>query len=434
MLNIKLMMNQLNFFKKKLALRGFFLDIHKIQQIEYNYKNLKIKIEFLQHKRNILNKLISKYIKKKKKILFLRNKSISINTKLLLIKEKMIQIKKNRLKFYMNIPNIPDKIVPKGTSHIDNIEIFKWGDIKNFNFKIKDHVILGNLVDGLDWKSGSQITGSRFVVMSNKIALLHRALGQFMLDTHILIHGYTEINVPYIVNEKSLYGTGQLPKFKKELFQLYNEDEKNNKYFLIPTSEVPLINIFQSKKILCTDLPIKLTSLTSCFRSESASYGLDTKGLIRMHQFDKVELVQIVHPEQSNNALEELTLHAEKILKLLKLPYRKILLCSKDLSFAATKTYDLEVWFPSQNMYREVSSCSNINDFQSRRINLKIIKSFATKKEKFFPHTLNGSGLAIGRVLAAIMENNQTANGDVLVPKVLQKKYMHGIKIINSIK
>ncbi|QCI26774.1 serine--tRNA ligase [Buchnera aphidicola (Thelaxes californica)] len=431
MLNIKLIRKQLKYTQNQLKIRGFNLDINFIKKIEKKRKNLKNKTELLQYIRNQSTQKISIYLKKKKSIQSLKQKVIIINKKLIFFKNELNKIQNNLLEFYMHIPNIPDFTVPYGNNESYNVEILKWGKIKQFNFPIKDHITLGKKIKGLHWNTGSKIAGSRFVVMSNKIALLHRALGQFMLDTHINQHNYIEMNVPYIVNAESLYGTGQLPKFENELFCLSDTHNIHvNKYFLIPTAEVPLINIFRKKNIIHEQLPIKLTALSACFRSESNSYGLDTKGLIRMHQFDKVELIQIVEPENSHQSLEILTKEAEKILQLLHLPYRKILLCAGDLSFASSKTYDLEVWFPSQNRYLEVSSCSNMKEFQSRRISLKKYSFIKNKKYRTFLHTLNGSGLAIGRILAAILENNQTSDGKILIPKILRKKYMHNLKYL----
>ncbi|MBZ2279022.1 serine--tRNA ligase, partial [Buchnera aphidicola] len=302
-----------------------------------------------------------------------------------------------------------------------------WGEKRKYNFSPKDHIEIGKKYHQLDWRASAKISGSRFVVMKNDMALLHRALGQFMLDLHTQKHGYIETYVPYLVNNSSLYGTGQLPKFSDDLF--YIDNRNKDSYILIPTAEVPLTNLVAHQIIDAKKLPMMFTAHTPCFRSEASSYGRDSKGLIRLHQFDKVELVQIVKPENSMTALENLTFHAEKVLQLLELPYRKVLLCTGELGFSSTKTYDLEVWFPSQNKYREVSSCSNMGDFQSRRMNARY--RINSEKKTQFLHTLNGSGLAIGRTLAAILENYQCSDGRVKVPEILQKKYMQGLKFIN---
>ncbi|WP_343128395.1 serine--tRNA ligase [Buchnera aphidicola (Kurisakia onigurumii)] len=432
MLDPKLLRKNLQNISQKLHTRGFVLNVKKISQLEKKRKYLQITTEKKQFDRNNIIKLITEKIHLKQDIKKLKKQVKKISLELIFLKKKLKDLKKIILDEYCNIPNIPAKDVPIGKSYLDNKEIYTWGIIKKFNFLVQDHVSLGNKMNGLDWESGSKITGSRFVIMKGKIALLHRALGQFMLDIHTQKHKYLEVNVPYIINEQCLYGTGQLPRFKNDLFHIFCNDHKNKKenFFLIPTGEVPLTNLIGKKILKKNQLPIKLTTLSTCFRSESTSHGLDTRGLIRMRQFDKVELIQIVQPQYSMFALEEITSHAEKILQMLQLPYRKVILCSGDLSFSSLKTYDLEVWFPFQKKYREVSSCSNTGDFQSRRIKSKYIKKNNTK-EKEFVHTLNGSGLAVGRVLASILENNQTEDGKVLIPKILREKYMFNLKFID---
>ena len=319
----------------------------------------------------------------------------------------------------MGIPNIPDASVPEGKSEDDNKVESTWGDATVFDFEVKDHVDLGEGLQQIDFESAAKITGSRFVVLQNEIAKLHRALIQFMLDIHTKQHGYTEIYVPYIVNADSLHGTGQLPKFKEDLFCLDTESE----YYLIPTAEVPVTNLWRDKIATSEQLPIKYVCHTPCFRSEAGSYGKDTRGLIRQHQFEKVELVQLVHPDNSWQALEELTDHAEAVLQTLELPYRRVTLCGGDLGFSAAKTYDLEVWLPAQNCYREISSCSNFLDFQARRMKARY-KSNEGKPQLM--HTLNGSALAVGRTLVAIIENYQNQDGSIRVPKALLN-YMGGI-------
>lgn len=330
--------------------------------------------------------------------------------------------------FTLSVPNIPADEVPDGKDENDNVEISRWGEPKSYDFELKDHVDLGEMGDGLDFASAVKITGARFIVMKGQFARLHRAIAQFMLDLHTEEHGYTEMYVPYLVNSDSLFGTGQLPKFGKDLFHTEPlvekvSDEEPRKLSLIPTAEVPVTNLVRDTISDEADLPIKMTAHTPCFRSEAGSYGRDTRGLIRMHQFDKVELVQITKPEDSMNALEELTGHAEKVLQLLELPYRKVVLCTGDMGFGARKTYDLEVWVPAQETYREISSCSNMWDFQARRMQARFRRKGEKKPE--LVHTLNGSGLAVGRTMVAILENNQEADGRIAIPAVLQK-YMGG--------
>jgi seryl-tRNA synthetase len=330
--------------------------------------------------------------------------------------------------FTLSVPNIPADEVPDGKDENDNVEISRWGEPKTYDFELKDHVDLGEMGDGLDFASAVKITGARFIVMKGQFARLHRAIAQFMLDLHTEEHGYTEMYVPYLVNSDSLFGTGQLPKFGKDLFHTEPlvekvNDEEPRKLSLIPTAEVPVTNLVRDTISDEADLPLKMTAHTPCFRSEAGSYGRDTRGLIRMHQFDKVELVQITKPEDSMNALEELTGHAEKVLQLLELPYRKVVLCTGDMGFGARKTYDLEVWVPAQETYREISSCSNMWDFQARRMQARFRRKGEKKPE--LVHTLNGSGLAVGRTMVAILENNQEADGRIAIPAVLQK-YMAG--------
>jgi seryl-tRNA synthetase len=325
----------------------------------------------------------------------------------------------------LEIPNVPAPEVPDGADESDNLQISAWGKPKDFEWEVKDHVALGeNLQLGLDFVSAVKLTGSRFVVMRGQIARLHRALAQFMLDTHTDEHGYTELNVPYIVNQDSLYGTGQLPKFEEDQFRIQGEELA---YYLIPTAEVPVTNLVRDEILEPASLPLRFACHTPCFRSEAGSYGRDTRGMIRQHQFEKVELVQITEPDGSADALEELTQHAEAILQRLELPYRKVMLCGGDLGFSAVKTYDLEVWLPSQNTYREISSCSLFTDFQARRMQARW-RNPATGKPELL-HTINGSGLAVGRTLVAILENNQDEQGRIRVPDCL-RPYMNGLELI----
>ncbi|BFI91170.1 serine--tRNA ligase [Enterobacterales bacterium endosymbiont of Anomoneura mori] len=418
MINLKLLKyNNLIKIKKFLFLKKFILNIEYIIFKKKFKKILQLKIEKLQTKKNFL----SNYKNIKKKKIFENNKKINK-----IIKEKknvLKNCKKDLINYLSIIPNLPDKSI-LNYKLFDKVIKIKGKIIKK---NIYNHVDIGKYLDGLDFNISTKLSCTRFVVMKGKIAQMHRALIQFMLNLHTKEHGYIEMYVPYLVNKKTLFCTGHLPKFNKNLLYVnfYNKLNKNNEYALIPTGEVPLTNLFNNKIFKITQLPIKITTHTPCFRAEAGSYGKESKGLIRMHQFDKVEIVQIVSKENSNNALEEITKHAEKILQLLELPYRKILICTNNLSFSSSKTYDLEVWMPSQNNYCEISSCSNMKDFQSRRMNTKYIN----KKKKFFVHTLNGSGLAISRTLAAILENYQTIDGKIKIPKIL-RSYMNNIKYI----
>ena len=331
----------------------------------------------------------------------------------------------------IDIPNIPHPAVPEGNTEDDNEEVRCWGEIKAFDFKIRDHVDLGTTLGLLDFEAATRITGSRFVVMRGGIARLHRALIQFMLDTHTQEHGYEEVNVPYLVNTDSLYGTGQLPKFSADLFRIpfsKNSDQEKNDWYLIPTAEVPVTNLLRDTLLSADDLPMKYVCHSPCFRSEAGSYGKDTRGMIRQHQFEKVELVQMVQPECSYDTLEELTGHAEKILQKLQLPYRVVILCGGDLGFASAKTYDIEVWLPGQQKYREISSCSNFETFQARRIKAR----WRNHDKSEFIHTLNGSGLAVGRTLIAIMENYQDKEGNIHIPDALLP-YMDGVEVIANV-
>ncbi|QJC33079.1 serine--tRNA ligase [Enterobacteriaceae endosymbiont of Donacia semicuprea] len=426
MLDINLLRNNIDYIYKILKKRNFNLNINLVKKLEKERKNVQTKMEFLQIKRNKISKILSQ--KNINNICKLKKKVIIYNDKISKYKIMLNNIKKDIHNIYSVIPNLPLEDVPIGKNSNENKEIKKWGNIIQYNFPIRDHLELGILNKGIDIKSAVNLSGSKFIILKGLIAYLHRILIQFMLDIHINKHGYEEIYVPYIVKKKILYGTGQLPKFSKDLFQIKNFKKNNEcEYFLIPTAEVPLTNLLNNKIVEEKMLPIKLVSHSTCFRSEVGSYGQHDKGLIRTHQFDKVELVQLVKPKNSIKTLEEITQHAEKILQLLNLPYRKMLLCTGDMSFSSRKTYDLEVWFPSKNKYYEISSCSNMWDFQSRRIKARYRK---IKNNKIhFIHTLNGSGLAVGRTLAAIMENYQLKNGTIIIPKILQP-YMKGITCI----
>ena len=370
MLDPNLLRNELDLVAQKLARRGFKLDVATIRDLEEKRKVLQVETENLQAERNARSKSIGAAKARGEDITAVREEVNKLGDKLDSAKKELDSLLSQIKDIYSTIPNIPDDNVPDGKDENDNIEISRWGTPKQFDFPVQDHVALGEKFGGLDFAAAVKLTGARFVVMKGQIARLHRAIAQFMLDLHTQQHGYSEIYVPYLVNHATLYGTGQLPKFGKDLFHTnpLEEESESSNYGLIPTAEVPVTNLVRDE-ILDEDLlPLKMTAHTPCFRSEAGSYGKDTRGLIRMHQFDKVELVQIVKPEESMQALEELTSHAEKVLQLLELPYRKIVLCTGDMGFGSRKTYDLEVWVPAQNTYREISSCSNMWDFQARRM------------------------------------------------------------------
>lgn len=429
MLDPNLLRNELELVANKLARRGFRLDVDTIRQLEEKRKILQVETENLQAERNARSKAIGEAKSRGEDITSVREEVNKLGQKLDSTKAEL-DILLNKIKEIVSaIPNIPDDSVPDGKDENDNVEISRFGTPRTFDFPILDHVELGERLGGLDFAAGVKLTGARFVVMKSQIARLHRAITQFMLDLHTEQHGYAEIYVPYLVNSATLFGTGQLPKFAGDLFHTKPLDEEANtsNYALIPTAEVPVTNLVRNEIIDESVLPLKMTAHTPCFRSEAGAYGKDTRGLIRMHQFDKVELVQIVKPEESMKALEELTAHAEKVLQLLELPYRKIVLCTGDMGFGSCKTYDLEVWVPAQNTYREISSCSNMWDFQARRMQARYRNKADNKT--YLVHTLNGSGLAVGRTLVAIMENYQQADGRIKVPSVLVP-YMNGIEFI----
>ena len=424
MLDPQLIRNELNAVAKALDKRGVSIDTNKIQKIEDKRKAIQIKTEKLQADRNLISKEIGEMKAKGEDAENLLEEVTSIKNQLEKNEEELTAIQQELNELIIVIPNIPHESVPDGNSDVDNQLIREWGEKPSFDFKINDHVDLGESLEQIDFDSATQITSSRFVVMKGQIARLHRALIQFMLDIHISEHGYQEVNVPYLVNADSCTNTGQLPKFKEDLFHIKDQD-----FYLIPTAEIPVTNIVKDKIINDIELPLKFVCHSPCFRSEAGSYGKDTRGMIRQHQFEKVELVQIVRPENSYNVLEKLTLNAEAILKKLNLPYRVVTLCAGDLGFAAAKTYDIEVWLPSQNTYREISSCSNFESFQARRMKARWRNSKTNKIELL--HTLNGSGLAVGRTLIAVMENYQTKNGDIIIPDVL-RQYMSNESIIKK--
>ncbi len=399
--------------------RGYTLDVARIKALEEERKAIQIKTENLQNERNTRSKNIGKAKQAGEDVAPLMQAVEQIKHELAAAEIELTKVQEAFDVLLNSVPNIPATDVPEGKSEDDNVEVRRWGMPRSFHFPIIDHVDLGASFGGLDFDTGTKITSSRFAVLRGGVARLHRALAQFMLDTHINEHGYEEVNVPFVVNAESLYGTGQLPKFEEDLFKL--TDERG--LYLIPTAEVPVTNIYRNEIVENAQLPIKMVCHSPCFRSEAGSYGRDTRGLIRQHQFEKVELVQFVRPEESDEALEELVGHAEAILQKLGLPHRTVILCGGDIGFSSAKTYDIEVWVPSQNKYREISSCSSFRDFQARRMMARYRNPETGKPELL--HTLNGSGLAIGRTLLAVLENYQLDDGNVTIPEVL-RPYMGG--------
>lgn len=430
MLDPRLLRNSVDEVAAQLAKRAFTFDVQAYNELEGKRKSLQISTQELQNQRTLRSKAIGKAKASGQDIRPLLDEVSQLGNDLDEAKAAL-ELTLNSLNIlYQETPNIPASEVPVGKDENENLEILKWGTPKIFDFDILDHVdVAAKLNNGLDFETAAKLSGSRFVVMNGAIARLHRALAQFMLDTHTQEHEYHEVYVPYLVNSDSLYGTGQLPKFGEDLFHTKPATEEGQGMSLIPTAEVPLTNIARDRIFDTRELPLKMTAHTPCFRSEAGSYGRDTKGLIRQHQFDKVEMVQLVLPENSMQALEDLTSHAEAILQKLVLPYRKVLLCTGDMGFGSCKTYDLEVWLPGQDTYREISSCSNMGDFQARRMQARY-KSKDMKKPELL-HTLNGSGLAVGRTLVAVLENYQQADGSVTIPEVLIP-YMNGVKSISQ--
>ena len=423
MLDQKLLRNNLQEVAGKLAKKGFKLDVVKLNSLEESRKQLQIDTENLQSERNSKSKEIGKLKAQGQDITGIMAAVSAFGTQLDDKKAQLKQVQDHLNTMFMEMPNIPHDSVPQGTDEEDNQEVLVWGEKPNFNFTIKDHVDLGEALGGLDFGAAIKVTGARFMVLKGQLARLHRALIQFMLNSHIQDHDYEEVYVPYLVNADSLRGTGQLPKFEEDLFKVPGERD----LYLIPTAEVPVTNLVRDEIIDAGALPLRFTCHTPCFRSEAGSHGRDTRGLVRQHQFEKVEMVQMVRPSDSTAALEELTSHAENILKSLGLAYRKVILCGGDLGFSAVKTYDLEVWLPGQDKYREISSCSNMGDFQARRMQARWRNPETGKPELL--HTLNGSGLAVGRTLLAILENYQQQDGSILVPEVLAP-YMGGITVL----
>lgn len=418
MLEIQQLRNDLDNVVARLAARKFVFDTATFTALEAERKVVQTRTQDLQAKRNNASKQIGIAKSKGEDVAAIMAEVAGLGEQLKADELRLTEIQTELQNFLLNVPNLPHESVPVGKDETDNVEVRKVGTPRTFDFEIKDHTDVGTPL-GLDFDTGAKLSGARFTLMRGQIAKLHRAIAQFMLDTQTEQHGYTECYTPYMVNAETLIGTGQLPKFEEDLFSLAHNDSK---LYLIPTSEVTLTNTVRDEIVPAEALPIKLTAHTPCFRSEAGSYGKDTKGMIRQHQFDKVEMVQIVHPDKSYEALEEMVGHAENILKALELPYRVVSLCTGDMGFGAAKTYDLEVWLPAQNTYREISSVSNCEAFQARRLQARF-RNAQGKPELL--HTLNGSGLAVGRTLVAILENYQQADGSLTIPKVLQP-YMGG--------
>ena len=430
MLDIQLLRNDIQTTAQRLAQRGFTLDTDRFGELEGRRKQLQIRSEELQAQRNSLSKQIGVLMGQGKKDEAEATKAqvAQLKTDLENIESELPQVQAALDDLLLRIPNLPHESVPVGKDETENVEVRKVGTPRTFDFDIKDHVDLGAAL-GLDFEKAAELSGARFSLMKGKIARLHRALAQFMLDTHTQQHGYTECYTPYIVNDSTLLGTGQLPKFGEDLFHVTRGgDETKLTQYLIPTAEVTLTNTVRDTILAEKDLPLKLTAHSPCFRSEAGSHGKDTRGLIRQHQFDKVEMVQIVQPEKSYEALEEMVGHAENILKALELPYRVITLCTGDMGFGATQTYDLEVWVPAQNTYREISSCSNCEDFQARRMKARFKDENGRNR---LVHTLNGSGLAVGRTLVAVLENHQNADGSINIPAAL-RPYLGGLERLEA--
>jgi len=430
MLDAKLLRTDLEAVAEKLKTRGFEVDVAQIQTLEAQRKELQSKAQNLQAERNAKSKGIGKAKAQGEDIAPLLAEVENLKGQLEEAEAASEKVQAEIEEIYAGIPNLPHDSVPVGQSEDDNVEISKWGEPRQFDFEVKDHVELSEQRGWYDNDAAVKVTSGRFSVLKGPMAKLQRALTQFMLNTHAE-HGYEEVYVPYLVNQDSLRGTGQLPKFEADLYKISKNEEHDTNdrdLYLIPTAEVPITNLVRDEIINEADLPIRMVGHTPCFRSEAGSYGRDTRGLIRQHQFEKIEMVQIVHPEQSHQALEELTSHAEAILQKLELPYRKVILCSGDIGFSSAKTYDLEVWLPGQSAYREISSCSNFEDFQARRLMARY-RSAEGKGKPQLVHTLNGSGLAVGRTLVAVLENYQNEDGTITVPEAL-RPYLGGVETL----
>jgi len=420
MLDPKRVRTQTEEIARRLAIKNFEFDVATFERLEESRRAIQVRTETLQSEQNKRSKSIGKAKAAGEDIQPLLEEVDNLKRQRAEAEDELRSVQEALNAFFAGIPNLPDDDVPPGKNEDDNVETRLWGTPREFDFEPKDHVALGEGLNGMDFEKASQLAHSRFVVMRGQLARLHRALAQFMLDLHTEEHGYTEAYVPYLVNANTLFGTGQLPKFEADLFRTVGD----NPLYLIPTAEVPATNLVSDTILDDAELPLRLVCHTPCFRSEAGSYGRDVRGMIRQHQFDKVELVQVVRPEDSAMALEQLTGHAEKVLQLLELPYRVMTLCGGDMGFSAAKTFDLEVWLPGQGKYREISSCSNTRDFQARRMQARWRNPETGKPEPV--HTLNGSGLAVGRAMIAVMENYQQADGSILVPEVL-KPYMRGL-------
>jgi seryl-tRNA synthetase len=425
MLDPNLLRRELLQVADQLARRGYLLDTTHYQQLESQRKALQSQQERLQAERNAGARAVGEAKQRGETPQLLMQQLTELSQGLESTTTQLQQVQGQLQTIYDSLPNLPDATVPTGSAEQQNQLVRQWGTPPHYSFAVQDHVSLGERLGGIDLAAATQLSGSRFMVLKGQLARLYRALAQFMLDLHTTDHGYQEVYVPYLVKHESLYGTGQLPKFAEDLFHLSTLDQQKSHYALIPTAEVPLTNLVRNTIVPLAQLPLKMVAHTPCFRSEAGAYGRDTRGLIRQHQFDKVELVQIVEPEQSLKTLEELTAHAERVLQLLELPYRVMLLCTGDLGFAACKTYDIEVWLPAQNCYREISSCSTTGDFQARRLQARY-RIQPDQKPRLL-HTLNGSGLPIGRTLVALLENGQQADGRVAIPLAL-RPYMGGVE------
>ncbi|QEY71884.1 serine--tRNA ligase [Pseudomonas denitrificans (nom. rej.)] len=425
MLDSKLVRTQPQEVAERLATRGFTLDVARIEALESQRKSVQTRTETLQAERNSRSKAIGQAMKNGEDVAPLKAEVNRMAEELESGKRELDAIQAELDSLLLNIPNLPHESVPVGADEEENVEVRRWGTPRTFDFDIKDHVALGEQHGWLDFETAARLSGARFALMRGPIARLHRALAQFMIDLHTREHGYEEAYTPYLVQASALQGTSQLPKFEEDLFKIQREDEAD--LYLIPTAEVSLTNIVAGQILDAKELPLKFVAHTPCFRSEAGASGRDTRGMIRQHQFDKVEMVQIVEPSKSWEALESLVGNAEKVLQALELPYRALALCTGDMGFSAAKTYDLEVWVPSQDKYREISSCSNCGDFQARRMQARYRNPETGKPE--LVHTLNGSGLAVGRTLVAVLENYQQADGSIRVPEVL-KPYMAGIEVI----
>jgi len=424
MLDPKLLRSEIEQVAQNLARRGFTLDVAKYQQLEEQRKSLQVKTEQLQNERNTSSKAIGQAKAKGEDIQPLIASVGQLGEQLEAARSELSNVQAELNDIHLGLPNLLDDSVPDGSDEADNLEVSRWGEPRQFEFDVKDHVDLGAINGEMDFETAAKITCARFVVLKNQLARLQRGLTQFMLDTHSLEHNYEEVYVPYLVNADSLTGTSQLPKFAEDLFVISGDTEEDRQLYLIPTAEVPVTNIARNELYEANQMPKRYVSHTPCFRSEAGSHGKDTRGLIRQHQFEKVEMVQVVSASEAENALEELTGHAEVILQKLNLPYRKIILCTGDVGFGSKKTYDLEVWLPAQDTYREISSCSWFGDFQARRMQARWRNPETGKPE--LVHTLNGSGLAVGRTLVAIMENYQNEDGSITVPEAL-RSYVGGM-------